>query len=146
MDDNESIVNVFFLGAFADKNHWVVYNDLMGSFPFISLDSSIFFCMYHYKANAILATPIAGLNNISISNTHKMQFEGLASEGFKPKISIMDNQATKHTKAFRMEQQCKLQLFEPHNHRMNATVRAIQTFKDASFTALAMINSKFLLQ
>jgi hypothetical protein len=36
-----------------------------------------------------------------------------------------------------MEQQCKLQLVEPHNHRMNAAERAIQTFKDAFIAALA---------
>jgi hypothetical protein len=58
----------------------------------------------------------------------------------------MDNQATKHIKAFLMEQQCKLQLIEPHNHRMNAAERVIQTFKDVFIAALATTNSKFLLQ
>jgi hypothetical protein len=43
MDDEESIVTVFCFGAFADKNNGVVYNDLTGSFPFISLDGSICF-------------------------------------------------------------------------------------------------------
>jgi hypothetical protein len=40
MDEDESIANVFCIGAFADKNNGVVYNDLTGSFPFISLDDS----------------------------------------------------------------------------------------------------------
>ncbi len=120
MDDNESIANVFCFGVFVDKNNRVVYNDLMDSFPFISLEGSIyFFLVYHYKANAILAMPIAGLDNISIFKAYKMQFEDLTSKGFKPKINIMNNQAAKHIKAFLTEQQCKLQLLEPHNHRMN---------------------------
>jgi hypothetical protein len=86
MDDEESIANVFCFGAFADKNNGVVYNDLTGSFPFILLDGSIcFFVMYHYEANAIFAKPISGLDDNSIFNTYKMQFEDLTSKGFKPK-------------------------------------------------------------
>jgi hypothetical protein len=147
MDDNESIANVFCFGAFADKNNGVVYNDLTGSFPFISLDGSIcFFVMYHYKANAILAKAISGLDNISIFNAYKRQFKDLTSKGFKPKINIMYNQATKHIKVFLTEQQCKLQLVEPHNHRMNAAEKAIQTFKDAFIAALATTENDFPLQ
>jgi hypothetical protein len=85
----------------------------------------VFFVLYHYKANAILATPVAGLDDKSIFKAYKMQFENLTSKGYKLKINIMDNQATKHIKAFLMEQQCQLQLVEPHNHRLNAAERAI---------------------
>jgi hypothetical protein len=90
--------------------------------------------------------PIAGLDSISIFNAYKMLFDVLTSKRFKPKINIMDNQATKDIKAFLMEQQCKLQLVEPHNHRMNAAARAIQTFKDASIATLATMDSEFPLQ
>ncbi len=147
MDDNYSIANFLCFGAFADKNNGVVNNDLTVSFPFILLDGSVcFFVMYHYEANAILAKPISGLDNISIFNGYKMQFKDLTSKGFKPKINIMDNQVTKHMKAFLTEQQCKLQLVELHNRRMNAAERAIQTFKDAFIAALATTDSDFPLQ
>jgi hypothetical protein len=97
--------------------------------------------MYNYKANnAIL------IDDISIFNAYNMQFEDLTSKGFKPKINIMNNQATKHIKAFLMEQQCKLQLVKLLNHRMNAAERAIQTFKDAFIAALATTDSDFQLQ
>jgi hypothetical protein len=102
--------------------------------------------MYHHEANAILAKPISALDNISIFNTYKMQFDDLTSKGFTPKINIMDNQATKHIKAFLIEWQCKLQLVEPHNHRMNAAERIIQTFNDAFIAALAPTDSDFPLQ
>ena len=59
-----------------------------------------------------------------------MQFDNLTSRGYKPKINIMDNQATKHIEAFLTKQQCQLQLAKPHNHQLNAAKRAIQTFKD----------------
>jgi hypothetical protein len=75
-----------------------------------------------------------------------MKFNSLTSKGFKLKINIMDNQATKHIKAFLMDQQCKFQPVEPHNHRMNAVERAIQTFQDAFIAALATTDSEFPIQ
>ncbi len=72
--------------------------------------------------------------------------EELTSKGFKPKLNIMDNQATKHIKQFLTENDCKLQLVEPHNHRVNAAERAIQTFKDAFIAALATMDVNFPLQ
>jgi hypothetical protein len=58
----------------------------------------------------------------------------------------MDNQATKHIKAFLTEQQCQLQLVELHNHQLNAAERAIQTFKNVFIAALAITDSDFSLQ
>jgi hypothetical protein len=58
-NNNESIANVFCFGAFADKNSGILYQDLTGSFPFMSYNGSVcFFVLYHYKSNAILATPL----------------------------------------------------------------------------------------
>ncbi len=120
IDDNKSIANIFCYGAFADNNNGIVYHDLMGLFPFMSYDGSVcFFILYHYESNSILATPIAGLNDVSIYKAYKQQFELLTSRGFKPKLNIMDNQATKHIKTFLTENGCKLQLVEPHSHRIN---------------------------
>jgi hypothetical protein len=66
-ENDASITNVFCFGAFADKQSGVMYNDLTGNFPFISLDGSMcFLIMYHYKSNAILAIPIAGLYVVTI--------------------------------------------------------------------------------
>jgi hypothetical protein len=52
----------------------------------------------------------------------------------------------KYIKKFLTKEECKLQLVEPHNHRVNATERAIQTFKDAFIAALATTNQDFPLQ
>jgi hypothetical protein len=105
-----------------------------------------FFILYHYESNTILGTPIAGLDDISIFEAYKKQFENLAAKRFKPKLNVMDNQATKHIKQFLNKNKCKLQLVEPHNHRVNAAERAIQTFKDEFLTALANTGSNFPLQ
>jgi len=61
-------------------------------------------------------------------------------------MNIMDNQATKYIKKFLIKKECDLQVVEPHNHRVNAAERAIQTFKDAFIVALAMTNCNFPLQ
>jgi hypothetical protein len=146
-DDDESIVNIFAVGAFADKNNGIIYHDLTGSFTFMSLDGSVcFFVLNHYKSNCILPAPIAGLDDVSIFNAYKTQFEELAAKGCTPKLNVMDNQATKHIKKNLTENKCKLQLVEPHNHCVNAAERAIQTFKDAFIAALATTDSEFPLQ
>ena len=86
--DDQSIANVFCFGAFADKISGVVYNDCTGKFPYMSLDGNVcFFVLCHYKTNAILATPIPGLNFASILDAYKKNFEYLESNGCKPKLS-----------------------------------------------------------
>jgi hypothetical protein len=146
-DEDESIANMFFFGAFADKNSGIVYHDLTGSFSFMSLDGSIcFLVLYHYKSNCILGTPIAGLDDKSTFEAYKTRFKELKLKGFKPKLNVMDNKATKHIKKFLTKNECKLQLVEPHNHQVNAAECAIQTFKDAFIAALAMTDSNFPLQ
>jgi hypothetical protein len=95
--DNESIVNVFCFGAFADKVSGVMYNDLTGNFPFMSIDGSVcFFVLYHYETNTILVKPIANVDNRSIFAAYKEIFETLEEKGYKPKMNMMDNQVTKY--------------------------------------------------
>jgi hypothetical protein len=143
-DSDESIANIFCFGTFANKYSGIVYHDLTGLFPFMSFDGSIcFFVLFHHESNAILATPIAGLDNVGIFNTNKKYFKDLTAKGFKPKLNIMDNQATRHIKKFLTKNACKLQVVEPHNHQVNAAKPAIQTFKAAFFAALATTDCDF---
>jgi hypothetical protein len=115
-----------------------MYNDLTGNFPFMSFDGSVcFLVMYYYEANAIFAIPIAGLDDVTIFEAYKKKFDELTVKGLRVKLNIMDNQATTHIKKFLTEEQCKLQLVEPHNHQMNAAAKAIQTWKDAFIATLA---------
>jgi hypothetical protein len=101
MNDDGLIANIFCFGAFADKNSGIVHQDLTGSFPFVSLNGSVcFVVLYHYESNAILITPILGLDNMSMFNAYKTQLDELTVKGFKPKLNIMDNQATRHIKKY----------------------------------------------
>ena len=78
-----------------------------------------FFILYHYESNCILATPIKEMDDKTIFEAYKKYFEELTSKGFKLKLNVMDNQAIKHIKQYLSENECKLQLIEPHNHRVN---------------------------
>jgi hypothetical protein len=113
----------------------------------MSYDGSVcFLVLYHYKSNAIMATPITGLDDVCIFNAYKLNFNELKHKGYKPIMNVLDNQATKHTKKILTKEEGKLQLVEPHNHRVDAAERAIQTFKDALIVALTTTDRDFLLQ
>ncbi len=70
----------------------------------------------------------------------------LNKKGFKPKLNVMDNQATKYIKQYLDENKCRLQLIEPHNRSVNTDERAIQTFKNAFIAALATTDRNFPIQ
>jgi hypothetical protein len=98
---DEMVANIFCFGAFADKHSGVLYNDLLGNFPFMSYDGSVcFLVLYHYKSSTIMATPINGLDDVCIFNAYKLNFDELKHKGYKPILNVMDNQATKYTKKF----------------------------------------------
>jgi hypothetical protein len=113
----------------------------------MSIDGSVcFFVLYHYKTNAILVKSIGNLNDCSIFDAYKEIFESLEAKEYKPKVNVMDNQATKYIKQFLIKKECNLQVVEPHNHRINAAERAIQTFQDVFIADLTTTDCKFLLQ
>jgi hypothetical protein len=89
------------------------------------------------KTSAILITPITGLDSECILEAYKSNFEYLVSKGFKPKVNVMDNKATKPIKAYLTPQQ------EPHNQGVNAVEQAIQTFKNRLIGAHGTTDSKF---
>jgi hypothetical protein len=145
--DNESIANVFCFGAFANKISGVIYNDLTGNFPSMSINGSVcFFVFYHYELNATLVKAIANVDNHSIYEAYKEVFEALEAKRYKPKMNVMDIQATKIIKKFLTKKECDLQVVEPYNHCVNAAEQAIQTFKDAFIVALATTGCDFPLQ
>ncbi len=92
VDDNDSSIgNIFCFGAFADKQTGILYNDLTGSFPYMSLERNVcFLVVYHYKSNAILALPISGFDNNTIFVMYETQFEFLESKGHNIKLNVMD--------------------------------------------------------
>jgi hypothetical protein len=113
----------------------------------MSLEGNVcFLIIYHYETNAILALPIAGFSDDIIFAAYQRQYHLLKLKGYKIRLNVMDNQATKVIKKFLDEEQCSLLLVEPHNHHVNAAKCTIQTFNVHFISALATTNSKFPLQ
>ena len=77
---------------------------------------------------------------------YQVSTTSLFLQGYKIKLNVIDNQCTKQIKKFLTEKDCELMLVEPHNHRVNAAGRAIQTFKNHFISALATTDSEFPLQ
>jgi hypothetical protein len=139
--------NLFFFAVFADKHTGTVYNDLTGSFPFMSLEGNVcFFVVFHYKTNAILELPISGFSNEVLFDAYKQQYKLLESKGFTIKLNVMDNQGSTIIKKYLTMKQFDQKFVKPHNHRVNTAKGAIWTFKVHFISALAATNSKFLLQ
>jgi hypothetical protein len=78
IENDDNLDNVFVCAAFADKHTGILYSDLTGTFPFMSLEGNIcFLVVYHYEANAILALPVANFSNDSILTAYQQQFKFL---------------------------------------------------------------------
>jgi hypothetical protein len=64
IENEDKYDNVFAFAAFADKHTEILYSDLTGTFPFMSLEGNVCFrVVYHYQSNTILALPIANFTN-----------------------------------------------------------------------------------
>ncbi len=81
-DDDSSVGNIFCFGTFADKRTGILYNNLIGLFPYMSLEGNVcFLIVYHYEFNTILALLISGFDDNTIFAAYKTQFEFLESKG-----------------------------------------------------------------
>ncbi len=105
--DNQTDANLFSFAMFADKHTGMLYNDLTGTFPFMSLEGNVcFLVVYHYESNDILALPISGFSNNIIFQAYKQIYEMIESKGSVIRFNIMDNQASKVIKKFLTPKQC----------------------------------------
>ena len=138
--------NQIFCGlAIIDKKHGTVYTDFTGNFPIRSADGNMsVFIMYDWSSNSILATPVPDTKGETIINTFKTNITYLEKRRFKPSFNIIDNVATKAVQTYlENEAKMKIQLVEPHNHRVNAAKRAIQTFKNHMIAGLCTASTDF---
>ncbi len=145
VEDDDSSIGIFFcFGAFADKRTGILYNNLTGLFPYMSLKGNVcFLIVYHYESNAILVLPIPWFDDNTIFAAYKTHFEFLESKCHKIRLNMMDNQCTKQIKKFLTANNCNLLLVEPHNHHVNAAKCALQTFKDHFISVFATTDSEW---
>ena len=142
--ENEKMNQIFLTLGYIDKKVGTVYADLTGRFPITSLNGmSAVFIIYDWTTNAILVTSIKNAKAETIVECFKENITYLSKRGFKPVYNIIDNVATTAVKTYLESQGIKLQLVEPHNHRVNAAERAIQTFKNHTIAGLCICDKEF---
>ena len=71
----------------------------------------------------------------------KQKLTYLKNRGFKPILNIIDNVASKAVHAYLEAEKANIQLVDPHNHRVNAADRVIQTFKNHLIAGLSTCNT-----
>ena len=145
--DTHELNNVFCYAALADKQQGTLYTDATGALPVLSLDGhQYYFVAYDYDTNYIYAIPIKDVTDKSIIEAFNTVFTDLKERGYKPTFNVTDNQATRPLKEYLKQEDCKWQFVEPHNHRVNAAERAIQTFKNHFIRGLCSTDTDWPLQ
>ena len=146
-ETTEKCLNVFCYAALADKIEGTMYTDMTGALPHMSLEGNLYYLIaYIYDMNAILAKPMKSNNSADIIAAFEDIFSELKDKGYKPKLNVSDNQSATQIKQFLAANDCEWQFVEPHNHRVNAAERAIQTFKNHFISGLCCSDSEFPLQ
>ena len=70
-------------------------------------------------------------------------YEYLKARNYKPKLNIMDNEASTAMKRYIKNANVNYQLVEPNNHRVNAAECAICMFKNYFLAGLSSVHTNF---
>ena len=138
---------LFCFAALADANDKTIYTDLAGKFSVRSYSGQQYiFLAYVYDSNAILVRPMKNREKGSVIEAFKSIYNYLSERNFKPKLHVMDNEISKDIEQYITDQKTKIQFVEPHQHRVNAAERAIQTYKNHLVSGLCTVDPLFPLQ
>ena len=101
---------------------------------------------YDYDNIFIEAMEVSNLKDETIVAAVQKIFNKMEENGHKPLLNVTNNQAARLLKAFLKTKECNWQFVEPHNHRVNAAERAIQTFKNHIISGFCCTDSEWPLQ
>ena len=142
-----SALGMFYFAALSDANEGTMYTYLTGKLPVISYKNNQYvFVAYFYSINAIIVRPMPSRTDDAMVATFKEIIEELKSCGHKPQLNVMDNECSKAVQQYINSEKINIQLVEPHDHRVNAAERAIQTFKHHFIAGLATVDTDFPIQ
>ena len=145
--DTAAAHHIFCYAALADKHANILYLDATGTFPYQSIDrNQAMLVAYDYTTNVILVEPMKNFESNTICAAFQKTFKYLESKGYKPTFNVLDNQASKVIKEFLVKETSPYQFVEPHNHRVNACERAIQTWKNHFISGLCTTDRDFPTQ
>ena len=99
-----------------------------------------------YDKNYVHTFLVEDLTDTTIIKTFDMTFEGMEQKGHKPCLNITNIQAVAPLKQYLAQKNCRWQFFEPSNHQVNATERAIQTWKNHIISGMCSADKEWPLQ
>ena len=139
--------DMFCMAALADAISGTMYTDLPGPFPVRSFSGMTYiFIAYVYDINTILAVAMPNRSAESMKAAFEKIITHLSERNVKPTLNVMDNECSKVVEQYIRSENIDIQLVPPHNHRVNASERAIQTFKYHFISGLATIDPSCPLQ
>jgi hypothetical protein len=118
----------------------------MGKFPVRSSkeNSYVMFC-YIDDFNYVKVIPMKSRSASERVKSYDTIHQELTVKGFKPKLQILDNEASAALKNFFTVNDIAYQLVPPHCHQRHASKRAIRTFKENFVAGLSLADPAFPL-
>eukprot|EP00804_Cyclotella_cryptica_P025469 CCRYP_011974-RA/>CCRYP_011974-RA protein AED:0.11 eAED:0.08 QI:0/0/0/0.66/0/0.33/3/0/643 len=131
--ESNNINHIFCWTALADQIDDITYTDLTGRFPTMSLENNqCIFVAYDYTtAMPSLSRPSPTANPLPTSKHSTTYF------------NVLDNEASHAITEYLRQHDIKWQFVPPNKHRVNAMVRAIQTFKNHFIPGLCSTDRDF---
>ena len=122
------------------------YSNLTGRFPIQSNRGTNYILVrYKYNSNAIIVRPLHNRTASEITRVFQSVIQYLHARGLRPRLHTLDNEASNILRDYLRSEDVEYQLVPPHIHRLNATERAIRTFKNHFIDGLASTNPNFPL-
>ena len=123
-----------------------LYTDLTGQFPIQSSRGHKYILVaYNYDSNLIHVKPLKSRHDNDTIKAYEEIYAKLTSQGLKPKLHWLDNEASKALKNFIAKEHTEYQLTPPHIHRRKTAERAIRTFKNHFVSGLCSVDKNFSL-
>ena len=104
------------------------------------------FIAYIYNENAILIQPRQSHKDSLMVEYFEDIYSYLETCGCKPKLNVWDNESSRAIKNQIKREGAKIQLVNPHNHRVNATETAVKTAKYHFIASLENVSTNCPLQ
>jgi hypothetical protein len=123
-----------------------IASDQTGRFPVTSATGMKYvIIVYDYDSNSILAELLLNPGAKTILTAFKRIHALLVSQGLRPQLHRLDNEASNILKEFLLDAAIDYQLSPPGIHQRNLAERAIQTWKDHFITGLCTTDPNFPL-
>ena len=125
-----------------------LYSDQTGRFPVTSYRGNQYVMILYDMdvTNYIMAEPMRNRTSGEMVRAYTAAITRLKQGGELPTMHILDNECSRELKRAIKNNEMKIQLVPPHDHRRNAAEKAVQIFKDHFVAVLCGTDSTFPMQ